>query len=100
MAEGEWKSTQGDVFRFEKANDELVGKLAQVRDGNYFRPDGGKSKVYDITTPTGTKTIFGTMILERQMGAVQVGQEVKVVYLGEVTTKSGRQAKNFSVFTK
>ena len=96
----EWKATQGEVFKFENEGDEIVGSLMQVRDGNYFRPDGEKSKVYDIKTEDGVKTIFGTMILERQMSAIQPNQEIKIVYKGTVTTKSGRQAKNFQVFTK
>jgi hypothetical protein len=100
MAE-EWHSTQGEVFRFEKDGDSIEGQLVQIRDGNYFRPDGSKSKVFDIKVPSGqTKTIFGTMILERMMGAVKIGQMVKVVSRGVVKTRTGRNAKQFEVFTK
>ena len=98
---GNWQSTSGEIFRFEKENDALEGTLMQVRDGNYFRPDGSKSKVYDLKTADGkTRTIFGSMILERQMGSVKNGVEVKIVYKGQVSTKSGRKAKAFDVFTR
>ena len=97
----DWKSTTGVVHRFENANDHIEGELVQVRDGNYFRPDGGKSKIYDIKTATGSvETVFGSMILERQMGSIKIGQPVRIVYKGLVSTRSGRKAKAFEVFTK
>ena len=100
-AGGDWTSTQGVVHRFEKTGDSIEGELVQVRDGNYFRPDGSKSKVYDIRTEAGgVETCFGTMILERLMGSVRIGQQVRIVFRGLVSTRSGREAKNFEVFTK
>jgi hypothetical protein len=98
--EDEWKSTTGDVFRFEAEGDSIEGTLAATRDGNYFRPAGGKSQVYDIKTKDGIKSVFGSMVLERQMQSVKVGDKVKIVYKGTVQTKQGRQAKNYEVFTK
>ena len=99
MAE-EWKAVQGEVFRFDSEGASIEGELQAVRDGQYFRQNGEKSKVYDIMTPSGVKSVFGTSILERQMSSVSIGSKVKIVYMGEVDTKSGRQAKNFEVFTK
>jgi hypothetical protein len=99
MAE-DWKNTQGTVHRFENPNDHIEGELVQVRDGNYFRPDGSKSKVYDIKTASGVETVFGSMILERLMGSIRVGQAVKIVYKGLVNTRSGRKAKAYEVYTK
>ena len=96
----EWKSTQGAIRRFENPNDSIEGELVQIRDGNYFRPDGSKSKIYDIKSASGVETVFGSMILERQMGAVKIGQPVKIVYKGLVGTRSGRKAKAFEVYTK
>lgn len=94
----EWKSLSTEVVSFEKAGDSIEGKLIDVRDGNFFRPDGSKSKVYDIETATGVKTLFGSMILERLMRKVQVGRRVKIVYKGTVKTKSGRMAKSYEVY--
>lgn len=96
----EWKPVQGDVFQFDSEGSSIQGTLQKVRDGQYFRTNGEKSKVYDIMTSDGVKTIFGTAILERQMASVNEGDKVKVVYKGEVDTKSGRKAKDFDVFTK
>ncbi len=97
----DWKSTQGTVHRFENPNDSIDGELVQVRDGNYFRPDGSKSKIYDIKVPSGTiETVFGSMILERQMGGVKLGQPVRIVFKGLISTRSGRKAKAFEVYTK
>jgi hypothetical protein len=95
-----WKSTSSEVFRLEHPNDAIEGTLVSVRDGNYFRPDGGKSKVFDIQTTAGIKSIFGSMILERMMASVKIGSAVKIVYKGTVTTRTGRAAKNYEVFTK
>jgi len=98
---GNWQSTSGEIFRFENEDDSLEGTLMQIRDGNYFRPDGSKSRVYDIKDNTGkVRTVFGSMILERQMGSVKIGQELKIVFKGLVSTKSGRKAKAFDVFIR
>ena len=97
----DWKPTSGEIFRFENNGDSIEGELSQIRDGNYFRPDGTKSKVYDLKTKDGkTKTIFGSMVLERQIASVKVGTQVRIVYKGLVQTKSGRNAKAFEVYTK
>jgi len=99
MKSDDWKPVQGEVFKFETEGSSIEGTLSQVRDGQYMRTTGEKSKVYDIKTPEGIKSIFGTMILERQMESVNEGDRVKIVYKGEVDTKSGRKAKNYEVFT-
>jgi len=96
----EWKAVQGEVFKFEAEGSSIEGSLQAVRDGQYFRQNGEKSKVYDIKTPDGVKSVFGTAILERQMASIQIGTNVKILYKGEIDTKSGRSAKNFDVFTK
>ena len=97
----DWQSTTGNIFRFEKSGDSVEGNFVQVRDGQYFRPDGSKSKVYDIRDKDGqTWTIFGSMILERQMGAIKPGAPVKIVFKGTVKTRAGRDAKAYEVYTK
>ncbi len=96
----DWKKVRGDIVRFETVGDSIEGELVNVRDGNYFRPDGSKSKIYDIMTPEGTKTVWGSPVLERQMAAVKLGSKVKIVYKGRIKTKSGREAKDFDVFVK
>ena len=94
---GDWQSTQGIIHRFEKAGDSLEGELVQVRDGQYFRPDGAKSKVYDIKTESGgVETCFGTMILERLMGSVKIGQQVKIVFKSSFSQFFKMQSYNFS----
>lgn len=97
---GEWKSTQSDVFNFENEGDTIEGKLVNIRDGNYLRQNGEKSKVYDLETSEGTKTVFGTSVIERAMGAVAIGQQVKITYQGTTQTKNGRPVKLFDVFYK
>ena len=97
----EWKSTTGEVVTFENQGDSIEGEFISARDGNYFRPNGGKSQVYDLRVAGGAvKTVFGTMILERQMVGIKPGSLIKIVYKGEVPTKTGRMAKSFEVFTK
>lgn len=102
MAENEWKSTTGEIFRFEKEGDSIEGTLANIRDGKYFRPEtGAKSKVFDIRTKDGTmKSIFGTAVLERLLSSVQLNTEVKVTFKGVTKTKAGNDLKQFEVFTK
>jgi len=97
----EWTSTTGTVHQFVKENDSIEGELVAIRDGNYFRPDGSKSKVYDLRTPSGSiETVFGSMILERQMISVKIGTKMKIIFKGLIPTRSGRQAKSFEVLTQ
>lgn len=97
----EWKPMQGERIRFEAVGDSVEGELVAIRDGNYFRQDGGKSKVYDIKAENGSiKTVFGTMVMERQLSSVKLGTQIKIVYKGDIATKSGRQAKSYDIFTK
>lgn len=96
----DWKKVRGDVFRFENKGDYIEGELVGVRDGIYFRQDGSKSKVYDIMTEEGVKTVWGSPVLERQMSSVKLGSKIKIVYKGKIKTKIGREANDFDVFVK
>jgi hypothetical protein len=97
----DWKSTAGVVHQFNESGDSIEGELVAVRDGQYMRTNGTKSKIFDIRGNDGKiETVFGSMVLERQMQSVQLGTDVKIVYKGMITTKTGRQAKSFDVFTK
>lgn len=94
-----WKSVTSEPFYLEKEGDGIEGTLVDVRDGNFFRPDGSRSKVYEIETSDGSrKTLFGSMVLERLMKQVQIGSKVKIVYRGTIRTKSGRMAKSYDVY--
>jgi hypothetical protein len=97
----DWMSVTSKVFRFEKPGDLLIGEIVSVRDGNYFRPNGTRSKIYDIRGEDGTTyTVFGSSILDRILSTFKVGDKVKIVYKGMTTTKQGRQVKDFEVFMK
>jgi hypothetical protein len=97
----EWKSTSGAVHQFNETGDSIEGELVAIRDGQYMRTNGNHSKIYDIRNSDGKiETVFGSMVLERQMESVKLGTDVKIVYKGLITTKTGRSAKSFDVFTK
>lgn len=106
MAEQEeWESTQAEIFRFEKEGDSIIGVLKQVRDGRYPRIDSsgnviGKSKIYTIDANGKLYTIFGTTVLENRMSNVNIGDTVKIVYVGLTKNKRGQQLKNFEVYKK
>lgn len=96
----DWVKVRGDIKRFEIKGDSIEGELVNVRDGIYFRQDGSKSKVYEILTEEGVKTVFGSPVLERQMATVRVGDNIRIVYKGKLKTKTGREANDFDVFLK
>ena len=95
MAE-EWKEVvRGNVFAFQQVGDNLEGVVVSRKKSTQY-----ENMVYDIETKEGLKTIFGTTILDSLMGSIQDNQPVKIEYVGEVKTGTGRLAKNFKVFTK
>ena len=87
-----WEEIQvGNVIRFEEKNQVITGVLKAIREGTY------ENSVYDIETKEGLVTIFGTVILDNRMSKIKPEEKIRITYLGEIKTGSGRIAKNFKV---
>lgn len=60
------------------------------------------SNMYDFSTPEGNVGVWGNTILDNRLKNCNVGDEVKIVYLGKEESKKtkGRSYHNFDVFTR
>jgi len=78
--------------------EELIGKYV----GKKENVGKNQSTIYTLEKEDGTKIgVWKSAVLEMRMKEVQVGDTVKIVYLGKQTNpKSGRVFKNFEVFIK
>lgn len=91
----EWKEIEGgNVFAFTQMGDTIEGVIVSRREGQF------NNQVYDIETKEGIKTIFGTAILDDRLSRVKDNEPVKIEFVGDVKTGTGRMAKNFKVWTK
>ena len=94
----EWTEAKaGEVFKFEKEGDTLIGKL------QFKRTDVGKNKsnMYDIQTEDKLVSVWGTQVLDDKIRLVPIGSEVKIEYLGKKPAEnSDREYHDFQVFWK
>jgi len=85
-----------EVFTFVNAGDQIMGALVNKSPGAY------DNFVYDIEVSPGVaKTVFGITVLDQKLKKVEVGQVVRITYLGEkIGTESKRKYKDFKVEAK
>ncbi|MBI2183743.1 MAG: hypothetical protein HYU39_02160 [Thaumarchaeota archaeon] len=60
--------TQAKLFRFEKENDTLEGRLVSVRQSKF-------SKVFNIQTEQGEVAIYGNKVLESKIKPEDLGKQ-------------------------
>lgn len=85
----ESQQVRPEVFRFEKEDDVLEGKLVSIRAGKF-------GNVYGLVTDKGRMTVFGTKVLDSRMKMGYLGKQIRIVYRGEVQGKS-HPYKSFDV---
>ena len=75
-----------------------------IVEGSYEKMEDGvgeyKSKVYTIELKNGDKvSVWGSSVLDTQMGRVKLGENIQIEYLGEEDSKTrrGKKYKNFKV---
>lgn len=92
-----FEKVEDTVVKFEKAGDQVSGKLVGIEDGKKFG-----NKVYKILSAGKTLTVFSSTVLETKMSSAAEGDDVKIVYLGEIPNKNkGLNAiRNFDVYIK
>jgi len=84
----------GEIFAFEKAGDEFIGKLKKIRPSSKY-----ETNIYDFETSNGLKTIFGTSALDFRINESLIGKKLKIVFKGEEKNpKTGRMYKDFAVY--
>lgn len=102
---------QTNFIRFEKEDDELIGKLLKVEESSNYenvnvytiefesaKVSGEELKPAENQFPNNECRLFGSTVLDNRMSQVEIGSRIKIVYKGKtITTKKGK-AKNYKVF--
>lgn len=88
-----WQEVRnGEVFKFMNPNDNVVGFLVGKRKGDF------EAQVYDLEFKDKQFVVFGGAVLDRKLDKVQIGDLIKITYLGEKTgEKTKRKYKDFKV---
>ena len=94
--EKEWKKSEDSIYKFESEGDTVFGKLISKEKGYTY-----DNEVYKIETDDKkVLVIFSTSVLQSLMANINIGQEVKIVYLGSKQSekKGFNDIKLFEVF--
>ena len=74
---------------------EIIGKLLNIQE------EGGKyaTKVYYLETEYAIVSVFGSTVLDARIQPIaQVGNVIKVVFLGKKESKDGQEYKDFDCY--
>lgn len=86
----------GSLFQFAKHGDEIVGQLEKIEPNVQMR--NGTTTRYTIKDDDGTSWIvIGTAIINQKLGAAEVGDTVRIVYVDDTPTRNGKM-KDFRVW--
>lgn len=97
-----WTKVSGNsnqtTWKPEKADDEVAGRYIDHKE------NVGKnhSNIYILQQPDGSEVaVWGSTVIDNNMNRIQVGSEVRIVFLGlETNDKTGRTFKNFDIFSR
>jgi hypothetical protein len=81
----------GEIFQFGKVDEQLVGVLVGIRQGQF------NNKVYDLEYKDKQFTVFGNTVLDDKMQRVKVGDVVRITFLGEKLSKDKRKYKDYRI---
>ena len=96
MADNWEKIEIGDVWDFEK-EDTLIGVFVDKQEG--VGPNN--SMLYEIELKDGKRvSIWGSTVLDVRLKNLEVGEEIKIVYLGMAKSqhRKGAEYKNYDVW--
>ena len=79
-----YKEIKSELWIYEKENDFVEGILKKESLGSYGKP------VYTLETDKGLKVVFGTTILVDKMSSVNIGDQIKITYLGTKPSQKGQ----------
>ena len=97
--EEDWKKVEiGNMWSYKEAKigDEIIGvyigKKENVGDNN--------SNVYTLDCNGEIKDVWGSTVLDIRMQHIKIGEEVKIVYLGQLESekRKGKSYHNFDIF--
>ena len=91
-SEPDWQEVCNKGLSWEETK-QVIGVLLEIEPGEY-----GKNYIIEVN-PGNMATLYGTTVLDRKMKSVNVGEIVRITYLGEKEGKKGKY-KDFKVEVK
>ena len=92
----QWKKVENsNMFNFEENNNEIEGKYIGFTPAD---KNARKSSIITIETNEGEQTLYGSTVLDNKLKEATLGQNVRIVFLGKETSKTGTEYKNWDVF--
>ena len=92
----EWNKIETEIWNPEEG-DEVSGNYLGVQE----EVGENKSNLYTIKTDDSKQVgVWGSKVLDGKMIGLQIGQQVKIKFLGKVKPEKGKEYKNFEVYTK
>ena len=91
-----WNKSNPDGTYSLKADDSLEG----IYKGKEENIGDNNSTIYNIKTAEGMMSVWDTTVLAVRMKNIEIGEEVRILYLGKVAnkTKGRKPYHNFEVF--
>jgi len=80
MTEKQYEDVESETWKFENPDDFVCGTLKGIRSevGQY------KQKIYTLQNESGKIiNVWGSAVLDTEMSKVEVGDDIKIIYLGE-----------------
>ncbi len=78
----------------EKEDDEIEGKLIRVDE----KAGENESMLYTLETEKFVRGVWGSTVLDGKMKFFEVGDNVKIVFLGKKKGKRAEEYKDFDVY--
>lgn len=92
----EYSKISPGIFKPTQAGESIEGKLLSVEESKKFKEGG---KIYHLETADGGNVIvFGTTVLSDRMSFVNIGEQIKIVYMGVKKNTKGQDTKIFEVY--
>ncbi len=89
----EWQEVKsGELWTPEAKGDSVEGVLIAKTEGQY-------GDNYELETTNGIATLPTLTVLTTKMKRVEIGSKVRIEYKGKILSKSGKEYKDFQVFT-
>jgi len=83
-----------EIVQFKEVNDQVTGTLINIDQSTF-------GSAYDLEIEPGhVMTVFGTTVLNQKLSKVDLGDVLRITYLGDKTSEKGRSYKNFKVEVK
>jgi len=96
----DWIKTNAvDVPTWNYKQEGKDSEIQGVYTGSNANVGPNKSMMYYLKKEDKTSIgIWGSSLLDKRFEGIKIGEEVKIIYLGKATGKSGRDYHNFEVY--